>query len=173
MATQVIKRSPNFCHDTKRESGKTVAIQYFSQLHITAQHGNNPIGKDEVASSNLASSSIKIPKPFGFGIFICIDRFERSNAAPMSAAGDGWTEPNRYFCPQMAKMQTNLASSSKTKSPLYRVGFFVLIHQSQAASCFTIIVKQDAAKPYLFRSILTMCSVMHTSRYHSSTIQSC
>ena len=31
------------------------------------------IGKDEVASSNLASSSIKAPKPFGFGAFICDD----------------------------------------------------------------------------------------------------
>ena len=67
MATQVIKRSPNFYHDTKRESGKTVAIQYFSQLHITAQHGNTAIGKDEVASSNLASSSKKKPRtPTGF-----------------------------------------------------------------------------------------------------------
>ena len=27
------------------------------------------LGKDEVASSNLASSSIKKPKPFGFGFF--------------------------------------------------------------------------------------------------------
>ena len=74
MATQVIKRSPNFCHDTKRESGKTVAIQYFSQPHITAQHGKNPIGKDEVASSNLASSSTKKPRtPTGFRLssFLC------------------------------------------------------------------------------------------------------
>ena len=76
MATQVIKRSPNFCHDTKRESGKTVAIQYFSQLHITAQHGNNPIGKDEVASSNLASSSKKKARPKGWAFFLAIDRFE-------------------------------------------------------------------------------------------------
>jgi len=43
------------------------------------------------------------------------DRFERSNAARVSAAGDGSTEPNLYFCPQRAKMQTNLASSSKKK----------------------------------------------------------
>ena len=73
MATQAIKRSPNFCHDTKRESGKTVAIQYFSQLHITAQHGNIAIGKDEVASSNLASSSNKkpgIPTSFGLSSFL-------------------------------------------------------------------------------------------------------
>ena len=69
MATQVIKRSPNFCHDTKRESGKTVAIQYFSQLYITAQHGNNAIGKDEVASSNLASSSKESVIPIGMAVF--------------------------------------------------------------------------------------------------------
>ena len=28
-----------------------------------------PLGKDEVASSNLASSSKRNPKPFGFGFF--------------------------------------------------------------------------------------------------------
>ena len=32
-----------------------------------AQPVERILGKDEVASSNLASSSIKIPKPFGFG----------------------------------------------------------------------------------------------------------
>ena len=52
------------------------------------------LGKDEVASSNLASSSIKNPKPLGFGFFICDQaRFERLKAARMSAAGEGWTEP--------------------------------------------------------------------------------
>ena len=75
MATQVIKRSPNFYHDTKRESGKTVAIQYFSQLHITAQHGNNAIGKDEVASSNLASSSKKSVIPPGMTDFFVADTY--------------------------------------------------------------------------------------------------
>ena len=30
------------------------------------------LGKDEVASSNLASSSIKRPKTYGFGLFICV-----------------------------------------------------------------------------------------------------
>jgi len=73
MATQVIKRSPNFYHDTKRESGKTVAIQHFSQPHITAQHGKNPIGKDEVASSNLASSSKKSVIPSGMADFFLAD----------------------------------------------------------------------------------------------------
>ena len=41
-----------------------------------AQPVERILGKDEVASSNLASSSIKNPKPFGFGFFICDDRFE-------------------------------------------------------------------------------------------------
>ena len=45
-----------------------------------AQQVERILGKDEVASSNLASSSIKRPKPFGFGLFICVDRFEKSNA---------------------------------------------------------------------------------------------
>ena len=35
-----------------------------------AQPVERILGKDEVASSNLASSSIKRPKPFGFGLFI-------------------------------------------------------------------------------------------------------
>ena len=35
-----------------------------------AQPVERILGKDEVASSNLASSSIKNPKPFGFGFFI-------------------------------------------------------------------------------------------------------
>ena len=69
MATQVIKWSPKFRHNTKRESGKTVAIQYFSRLHITAQHGNNAIGKDEVASSNLASSSKTLDSEQESGVF--------------------------------------------------------------------------------------------------------
>ena len=80
------------------------------------------LGKDEVASSNLASSSKKKVRPKGWTFFLAIDRFERSNAARMSAAGDGWTEPNHYFCPKMAKMQTNLASSS-TKKPRTPTGF--------------------------------------------------
>ena len=35
-----------------------------------AQPVERILGKDEVASSNLASSSIKEPKPLGFGSFI-------------------------------------------------------------------------------------------------------
>ena len=41
-----------------------------------AQPVERILGKDEVASSNLASSSIKRPKPLGFGLFIVVDRFE-------------------------------------------------------------------------------------------------
>ena len=45
-----------------------------------AQQVERILGKDEVASSNLASSSIKTPKPFGFGVFIFDDdRFENLN----------------------------------------------------------------------------------------------
>jgi len=40
-------------------------------------------------------------------------RFEKLNAARMSAAGEGWTEPNLYFSSPLRrrKMQTNLASN--------------------------------------------------------------
>ena len=51
-----------------------------------AQQVERILGKDEVASSNLASSSIKNPKPFGFGFFIYLVRFEKSNAARTSTA---------------------------------------------------------------------------------------
>ena len=30
---------------------------------------------------------------------LCGDGFEKLNAARVSAAGEGWTEPNLYFCP--------------------------------------------------------------------------
>ena len=39
-----------------------------------AQSVERILGKDEVASSNLASSSIKRPKPFGFGLLIYVDK---------------------------------------------------------------------------------------------------
>ena len=55
-----------------------------------AQPVERILGKDEVASSNLASSSIKSPKPFGFGLFICADRLEDLNAARMRAS---WPSP--------------------------------------------------------------------------------
>ena len=48
-----------------------------------AQPVERILGKDEVASSNLASSSI----------FEMFDRFEQSNATRMSVAGEGLTEP--------------------------------------------------------------------------------
>ena len=58
-----------------------LSVEDTIQNAAIAQPVERILGKDEVASSNLASSSIKTPKPFGFGVFICIDRFERSNAA--------------------------------------------------------------------------------------------
>ena len=62
-----------------------------------AQPVERILGKDEVASSNLASSSKKETHPFGWVSFLATDRFERSNAARMSAAGEGLTEPNLNF----------------------------------------------------------------------------
>ena len=56
-------------------------MQKLSAKHAAiAQPVERILGKDEVASSNLASSSIKNPKPFGFGFFICADRFEPLNS---------------------------------------------------------------------------------------------
>ena len=62
MATQVIKWSPKIRHDATRTTQKSVAVQYLFAHPKTAQNSNNPIGKDEVASSNLASSSKDTPK---------------------------------------------------------------------------------------------------------------
>ena len=92
-----------------------------------AQPVERILGKDEVASSNLASSSIKRSKPFGFDLFICADRFEQSNASVRwTLAGDGSTEPNIYFLPYGKKMQTNLASSSQTPDSEQESGVFLL-----------------------------------------------
>ena len=63
-----------------------------------AQSVERILGKDEVASSNLASSSISKPPSNRMGVLIWTkDRFERLNAARISAAGEGWTEPILYF----------------------------------------------------------------------------
>ncbi len=55
-----------------------------------AQPVERILGKDEVASSNLASSSKK-ERPLKRVVFLFLRcaRFERSNAARMSAAGEG------------------------------------------------------------------------------------
>jgi hypothetical protein len=45
-------------------------------------------------SAKLATKS---PTPNGVGLFVVVDGFEKSNAARMSAAGGGSTEPNLNF----------------------------------------------------------------------------
>ena len=62
-----------------------------------AQPVERILGKDEVASSNLASSSKKKARPKGWAFFLAIDRLEQSNAVRTSAAADGWTEANLNF----------------------------------------------------------------------------
>ena len=64
-----------------------------------AQPVERILGKDEVASSNLASSSINRPTPFGVGLFICADRFENLNATVRgTVAGRVGPRPHIYFC---------------------------------------------------------------------------
>ena len=46
-------------------------IHKLSKAAAIAQPVERILGKDEVASSNLASSSNKTPKPSGFGVFCC------------------------------------------------------------------------------------------------------
>ena len=91
-----------------------------------AQPVERILGKDEVASSNLASSSKKKVRPKGWTFFLAIDRFERLNAARTSAAGDGLTEPNHYFCPKRAKCkQIWLAAPQKSLEPQRVLGFLL------------------------------------------------
>ena len=65
-----LQKTSNFFQKTldnvpvSRYNGK--AVKRFAAI---AQPVERILGKDEVASSNLASSSIKTPKPFGFGVF--------------------------------------------------------------------------------------------------------
>jgi len=53
----------------------------------------------------------KEPTPFGVGSFLCVGRFERSNATRASVAGDGLTEPNLYFS-SVKKKNANKSASS-------------------------------------------------------------
>ena len=90
---------------------------------------------DRVASSNLASSSIKNPKPFGFGFFIYLDRFEESNAARTSAACRRLDGGKTSICAHSrARMQTNLASSSKALDSEPESGVFSCIKRRAAAT---------------------------------------
>ena len=52
--------------------------------------------------------------------------FENRNAVRMSAAGDGWTEPNQYF--RTAKMRTNPIWSTKKNTIEKMVFFFMQFH---------------------------------------------
>ncbi|MBR5617468.1 MAG: hypothetical protein IKW50_04725, partial [Oscillospiraceae bacterium] len=64
---------------------------------------------------NLAGTSNKNPNPLGFGFLLCADRFEKLNAARMSAAREGLTERHLYFhSPKGMKMLTNLAGTCST-----------------------------------------------------------
>ena len=56
-------------------------------------------------------------------------RFEESNAARMSAAGDGLTEPILYF--RNAKMQTNLLGSTNEKTTPQGVVFLLVWHSQR------------------------------------------
>ena len=78
-----------------------------------AQPVERILGKDEVASSNLASSSKKEPRPSGLGSFFAAPDLNHLNAARTSAAAEGSTEANLNFCHSHAgaKMQPNLAGS--------------------------------------------------------------
>ena len=70
MATQDIKRSPKLHHGSTQQIRKTIAVQHLLASFITAGYGNNAIGKDEVASSNLASSSKITVDPIGSAVFL-------------------------------------------------------------------------------------------------------
>ena len=78
--------------------------------------------KQWVWSSNLQRVTKKADTPPGYLLFSCPQRFEKSNAARMSAAADGWTEANLYFGPiPGVKMQTNL--QRVTTTILYKLLF--------------------------------------------------
>ena len=73
--------------------------------------------------------------------------FEQLNAARMSAAGEGWTEPNLNFHPiKGMKMQTNTACSYKAPDSYLESG----------ASFYSALVKMIQI-PFLFDSHLQLC----------------
>ena len=57
---------------TKIMNRKIVDLQRI-QGRVPQRRSLGVLGKDEVASSNLASSSKREPKPFGFGSFFIAD----------------------------------------------------------------------------------------------------
>ena len=53
------------------------------------------LGSKEI--SKVYTNNNENPNPFGFGFLLCADRFERLNAARMSAAREGSTERHHNF----------------------------------------------------------------------------
>ena len=70
--------------------------------------------RTEKAASKVTIKHNENPNPFGFGFLLCADRFEKLNAARMSAAREGLTERhNNFYFPTERKLLTNLAGTSK------------------------------------------------------------
>ena len=84
---------------------KTLAHEHV--FAAIAQPVERILGKDEVASSNLASSSKKERIPSGILSFLSLPRFEDLNAARMSAAGEGLTEPHNNSPPRIGEGNAN------------------------------------------------------------------
>ena len=72
--------------------------------------------EQDAASSSLATRTKKAEMAKPSLLFSFDTRLEQSNAARMSAAGEGSTEPNLYL--RKAQMQTSLATRTKTTSPV-------------------------------------------------------
>ena len=53
--------------------------------------------RTEKAASKVTIKHNENPNPFGFGFLLCADRFEKLNAARMSAACEGLTEQHNNF----------------------------------------------------------------------------
>ena len=93
---------------------------------MTAYEKRGIFGKDEVASSNLASSSKKSVVPIGTAVFLLSGSNLNWRPHPLLPKANLNREVVRLQCSKTALdpvASSNLASSSKNESPLNRAGF--------------------------------------------------
>ena len=94
---------------TKTMNRKVIDSQRV-QGRVPQRRSLGVLGKDEVASSNLASSSKNKPHPIGWGLFLRCDRFEPLNAIVRWTVA-GRVGPGHTIRSKAAAI--NLASSSR------------------------------------------------------------
>ena len=75
--------------------------------------------------SKVCTNSNENPNPYGFGFLLCADRFEKLNAARMSAACEGLTEQYNNFSSRGEEKRNQIWSVPPKKThTIWCVSFF-------------------------------------------------